>query len=164
LANNDLRMALELFSDSVRLIGNEVPSSRAPFLASLGLSLSCGGDMSKGIYALSHSIGIARGASAPFYELPSRLFLANAMLEMRRPRDAEFHLRIALRLHRIVSTGEQPYPSKILHLLGDALKMQRRSREAFDVFQRLQETFYPDQEGLAEILMDVDARSRITMW
>lgn len=119
--------------------------------------------MSKAIYALSHSIGFAGEASAPFYELPPRLYLANVMLVIRRPRDAEFHLRIALRLDRLVSSG-RPYLPRILHLLGDALKMQRRSREAFDVFQQLQTNSYPDQEGLAEILMEVEARRRIDIF
>ena len=164
MAESDFMAARELFNDSLRLLGKQTSPKLAPYLASLGVSLCRGADVSGGLRAFSHSIGIARAAEAPHYELYPRVFVADSLLEMRRPRDAEFHLRIALQLDRFVSVGQPDTPRTILHLLGDALKMQRRAREAFDVFQHLQTNFYPDQEGLAEILMEVDARRRIDVF
>ena len=163
-AETSFQAAQELFYDALRLLEKRLDrSSRIPpYLASLGFCLSQSGDHAEGIRVLCHSVGMARSEGALSHELPPRVYLANAMLDMRRPRDAEFHLRVALRLDRFVSLGASWAP-KILHLLGDALKMQRRSREAFDIFRKLQTDFYPEQEGLAEILMEVEARRRIAV-
>lgn len=154
--------AQKMLYDALRLLRkrHDHSSRIPPYLACLGYYLSQSGDMFEGVRALCHSIAAARSEGAASHELPPRLYLANAMLDMRRPRDAEFHLRVALRLDRFVSLGGSWAP-RILHLLGDALKMQRRSREAFDIFGKLQTAFYPEQEGLAEVLMDVEARRRI---
>ncbi|MDA8021230.1 MAG: hypothetical protein MPN21_27655 [Thermoanaerobaculia bacterium] len=164
LAEASFQAAQELFYDALRLLRKRPERSIMipPYLATLGFSLSQSGDHAEGVRVLCHSVGMARSEGVPSNELPPRIYLASAMLDMRRPRDAEFHLRVALRLDRFVSLGASWAP-KILHLLGDALKMQRRSREAFDIFRKLQTDFYPEQEGLAEILMEVEARRRIAV-
>ena len=160
---NDHPLACELFVESYQLAGSDPNPRHSPALAALGYCLAQSGDLYEGIRALSHSVGLAQSLDAPIYEVLPRIFLANCMLELRRPRDAEFQLRSALQLERNLMRAVSEVP-KILRLLGDSLKMQRRYREASAAFRELQLRFYPEQEGLAEILMEADARRNVNLF
>lgn len=154
--------SLEQLTDALRLRGDAPTAEHAATLAYLGQCYCESGDLSEGTRILSIAIGTAQSQAGLIYEAAPRVFLANAMLDLMRPRDAEWHLRIALQLDRQLSTGPSE-ADQMLHLLGEALKMQRRHREAHRIFLELQQRFYPEDEGLADVLMDGNARERIKL-
>jgi tetratricopeptide (TPR) repeat protein len=160
-AGSGFEAASDLFQGALALAGREPTPERGAILGSLGYCRASSGSMSDGVMLLSRSIRIARTQGAPIYETAPRVFLASCLLDLRRPEDAERHLRIALQINQAI--GQTLDSRAAMYLLGDALKMSHKYFQAHDTFLELQTRFYPQQEGLAEILMGVDARRMVNL-
>ncbi len=115
----------------------------------------------EGFRALFASLRLLNRLGERFYEIGPRLSLCFGYLDLGRYHRAFRHGQVAL---RFAEQAEDPENLKAsLFLLGEAAKLTGRDLVARRYFSRLQESFFPKDTYLTDLLMLIDARQMINL-
>ncbi len=117
--------------------------------------------MREGLRLVYRSIRTFRREGAVQLSILPHLDLCFAHLELNRPSDAKRHGQRALNLARQHENWDAVKNS--LYLLGQAAILDRDTEGARQFFHELQQRFYPEQTGLANVLMSLDVRQVVNL-
>ena len=115
----------------------------------------------EGLRLVYRSIRTFRREGAIQLSILPHLDLCFAHLELNRPSDARRHGQRALNLARQHNDWDAAKNS--LYLLGQAAILDRDTEGARQFFHELQQRFYPEQTGLANVLMSLDLRQVVNL-
>ena len=117
--------------------------------------------MREGLRLIYRSIRTFRREGAVQYSMLPHLDLCFAHLELRRPASASRHGMRALDLAK--RYGDSATTKNSLYLLGHVALLEGDTETARERFAELGQRFYPDQAGLADVLMSVDLRQVVNL-
>jgi len=103
---------------------------------------------------------LRREQAGPLLVWP-HLDLCFAYLEMKRPKPANRHGLRALELAERYENRD--VAKNCLYLLGQTAMLQRDTEAARQFFGELEQRFYPDRTGLADMLMSLDLRQVVNL-
>lgn len=161
LADSRFEAACEQYEDALALVpaNGESTTRQAAIHLNLGYAYVVLGRLREGFGLLFHSLRTLRAMGNRSLQVIAHLRLSFAHLEVERPRYALKHALRALALAEEV--GEQDSTKHALFLLGESAQLAGDRETAREQFQRLQERYFPDKPGLAELLLTLDVRRMI---
>lgn len=153
--------ALEEFRSALSLLSAAPTRRRGALLDNLGYCLVVRGEIRNGLVALYESWRTLRRLGEQWVEMAPRLSLCYAYLELEKSRAALRHGKAALELSE--KLGDHATSKASLYLLGEAAKQAGDKFLARRYFQRLQESYYPDNPDLIDMLLVIDARTLVNL-
>ncbi len=117
--------------------------------------------MREGLRLLYRSIRTFRHGGATQYTMLPHQDLCFAHLELKRPASARRHGMRALALAE--EYRDFAVVKNCLYLLGQVAMLQRDAEAATTYFTELEQRFYPEQSGLATVLMSLDLRQVVNL-
>ena len=117
--------------------------------------------MREGLRLLYRSIRTFRNVRAVQHTILPHQDLCFAHLELKRPVSARRHGQRALELAE--KCQDLAVVKNCLYLLGQAAMQQRDTEAASEFFGELEQRFYPEQTGLATVLMSLDLRQVVNL-
>lgn len=117
--------------------------------------------MREGLRLLYRSIRTFRRGGAIQYTMLPHQDLCFAHLELKRPVSARRHGIRALELAE--GCRDLAVVKNCLYLLGQVAMLQRDAEAANAYFSELEQRFYPEQTGLATVLMSLDLRQVVNL-
>lgn len=115
----------------------------------------------EGLRLLYRSIRTFRHGGAIQYTMLPHQDLCFAHLELKRPMSARRHGMRALELAE--EYGDLGVVKNCLYLLGQTAMQQCDAEAASAYFSELEQRFYPEQTGLAKVLMSLDLRQVVNL-
>lgn len=136
--------------------------TRALMRANLGYCLTILGEVDQAFRVLASSLQAMRRLDCGPWCRFAHLSLSYAFLEAGRYGPARRHARRALALAE-QADGARDEVKNALYLLGEAEKLCGDEDAAYDCFYRLQESFYPDEPFVVDVLLATDIRNLINL-
>lgn len=161
LAGSYFDQALAEFETALAKAPEEASVERGIILDNLGYSLLLLGRPREGFRFLYQSLRMQRALGERLYQIGPRLSLCFGYLELGRYGRAQHHGRAALLLAE--DAGEPEGLKAALFLLGESAKLNGLDLLARRYFSRLQESFFPKDTYLTDLLMVIDARQMINL-
>ena len=153
--------ACDSFRRALDLLPEEPRIDRAIYRANLGYCQVVQGDLDPGLANLFDGLQMMRELGADTWTRFPHIGISYAYLEKGDWEKAREHAAAALELSEASGTAAQIKNS--IYLLGEAAKLGGNEIAAFDLFQRLQEEFYPDEPHITDFLMATDIRKLINL-
>ena len=149
------------FQRALDVLPEEPRIDRAINLANLGSCKVNQGNLEAGLENLYDGMRMMLELDAEIWTRFPHAGISFAYLETDDWRQARVHAASALELCEAYGTPAQI--KKSIYLLGEAEKLGGNDLAAFDLFQRLQEEFYPDQPQIIDFLMTTDVKKLINL-
>ena len=153
--------ACSSFQRALDLLPEEPRIDRAIYRANLGYCQVVQGDLDDGLENLFDGMQLMRDLDAEAWTRFPHIGISYAYLEKGDWQKARTHAASALELSEVSGTPAQIKNS--IYLLGEAEKLGGNEIAAFDLFQRLQEEFYPDEPHITDFLMTTDIKKMINL-
>lgn len=161
LAESWFKEAAREYAHALRLLPEGRPVKRALILDNLGYCHAVRGRRKEGFRALFASLRTLRREGARRYEILPRLSLCYAYLEHGRVDRALRHGAAVLAMAQ--RFGDTEAHKNALFLLGEAQKQAGDELAARRHFRQLQESFYPAENYLPDLLLVVDVRQMVNL-
>jgi len=161
LAESHFEDACGEYEEALRLLPAEASRRKALILTNLGYGLVVLERPQQGLRLIYQSLRMLRRLGARREQVIPHLDLCFALLEVGRFRHAVRHGTQALALAE--EAGEPDSIKQALFLLGEATHQTGGAQEAREIFQRLQERYFPEASHLADVLLTVDMRKLINL-
>jgi Tfp pilus assembly protein PilF len=161
LTSSYFEEAIASFERALRVLPQTASIERSIIIDNLGYCYTIRGRFKEGFRALFESLRTLRCLGARRYEIEPRMSLSFAYLEIERPERSLRHGLAALAMAE--EFGDQESIKTSLFLLGEAAKLLGNDFGAQRYFRRLQESYYPLETQLTDMLMVVDARSMVNL-
>jgi tetratricopeptide (TPR) repeat protein len=161
LTSSYFEEAIQSFERALEILPQEPSVERAIIVDNLGYCHIVQGHYEEGFRALFESLRTLRAFHARKYEVEPLMSLSYAYLEIERPQRSLRHGMAALALAE--ELGDENSVKTSLFLLGESAKLVGNDLGATDYFRRLQETYYPDEIHLPDMLMVIDARGMVNL-
>ncbi len=155
--------ALEHYQEALVLLPDTARTDRGLVLANAGYCHLVQDQMREGFAMLFGALRMLRKLGASDWERLScvRLSLCYGYIELGRVDRARRHGLAALRAAEAV--GDTKQLQKALYLVGEAEKRAGLPLDAYSRFCRLQNEHYPDNQGLADMLMYADTHRLVNL-
>ena len=149
------------YEHAIDLRPSEPSLETALIHSNLGYCRAVLGDLDAAFSILFKAMRMTRRCGNRIWERYPRLGLSYAYLERDRPDRARSHAATALVL---ASEADSTIQIKnALYLLGESEKQLGDEAAALEAFFQLQETFYPDEPGIVDILIATDIRQLVNL-
>ncbi|MCB1009224.1 MAG: hypothetical protein KDB94_10050 [Acidobacteria bacterium] len=153
--------AAATYAQALELCVTDVFSRRSVILFNLGYCETLLGRRREGYRHLVLAVRALRRQGARRHETLARLDLAFALLENGKPRAARRHAQRAFDLAR--ETGQDDAEKNALYLLGAAANELGDRFTAKRWYSQLQAGYFPEQDYLPELLLQVDVRNLVNL-
>lgn len=162
LAESQFESACKEYQEALSLLRDETPSiRRAKIYDNLGYALVVVGRCIDGLGLLYRSLRMLRSLEARREQIFPHLDLCFALIEAGSNRHALRHGTQALALAE--EAGEDDSIKHALFLLGEAAQQIGDPARARELFERLQERYFPEASYLPDVLLTVDVRKLINL-
>lgn len=162
LAESRFDAAREEYEEALALLASDRGSLRvAAIFDNLGYAYVILGRLRQGLTLLYRSLRRFRAMSRRRETILPHLSLCFALIEAGRYRLALRHAAQALALAE--EAGEEDSIKHALFLLGEAAQQTGDPAKARELFERLQERYFPEASYLPDVLLTVDVRKLINL-
>ncbi len=161
LAESYVEQATGEYERALELMPQGPGVARGMILDNLGYCRVLQKRFAEGFILLHQSLRLLRRHGPETYQIPPRLDLCFAHLEVGRYGHARRHGVLALELAE--KLGEPDFMKNSLYLLGEVENLEGRVATARSYFTRLQREYYPDATYLPGFLLAVDVRKLVNL-